>query len=736
MKRRKEKLFVVLSFVGYCAFAQQTTIVTIDHMVQRYLDNVSKLERNIYFNMHSTPGNDKDISKFVNDYNVGFGRGFWGPFSWSYNKTKEAGKYPIPTHDYDTSSRPTQRYISTEHANNQIVKYGMDTEKAGAWAAEYFSNKNCSGSVIPEFFEPMNEPFVHAGDECFKPATSEQMKTLIISYYAQIGKHIHQSPRLQKMKVVGYADAYPSMEINDFSHWNGNMKKFIDGAGEHMDAISVHLYDGINIRGKKSRRSGSNSEAILDLVETYCYKQFGFVKPHAITEYGGIDDTETPEYSEIVNARSVASINHLLFNLLERQDKLLISVPFLVDKAEWYINAANNYQSYGPALFLPDNPNDLKNTTWRLSKKADFFKLWKDVEGDRIEAQTSNPDIQVSAFRNGNKLYVAIDNVDDFPHFINLQNISGWESVSNVKLRSLKVFYDTGIEYEETEFAPESDKLKIEKDETVILVADVSSEAYKNAIRRKKYYTSTYLQPIRSGVPITFSFGGVDVGYGRAIARMSIGRKHSMSKKPEVKVNGISVDVPDNWKGYDQVGRDDFFGMLEIPFDLALLKESDNEITFIFPDAGGHVSSVVLQAERYDKKPLLYSKDFVNKDFEIGKLNGWIPWCIEGNIKLDSEAANGEYAAKISGPAGLSQMLSIDENSNYVFSFFTKKKGEGVAVIGADIQGVDFEEINNTSYMEHEFEFNSGNNSVVRLFIDVKDFATSVWIDDVKLEKK
>ena len=40
------------------------------------------------------------------------------------------------------------------------------------------------------------------------------------------------------------------MEINDFSHWNGNMKKFIDGAGEHMDAISVHLYDGINIRGK------------------------------------------------------------------------------------------------------------------------------------------------------------------------------------------------------------------------------------------------------------------------------------------------------------------------------------------------------------------------------------------------------------------------------------------------------------------------------------------------------
>lgn len=736
MKHKKEKLFIILSFVGYCALAQQTTTVTIDHTVQRYLDNVSRLERNKYFNIHSTPGNDKDINKFINDYNVGFGRGFWGPFSWSYNKTKEAGTYPTPTYDYATSSRPIQRYVSTEHANSKIVKYGMDPEKAGAWAAEYFSNKNCSGNAIPEFFEPMNEPFVHAGDECFRPASSEQMKNLIISYYAQIGKHIHQSPRLQKMKVVGYASAYPSMEIKDFSHWNDNMKKFIDGAGEYMDAISVHLYDGINIRGKKSRRSGSNSEAILDLIETYCYKRFGFVKPHAITEYGGIDDTKTTEYSEVVNSRPIASINHLLFNLLERQDKLLISIPFIGDKAEWHINAANNYQSYGSVLFLPDNPTDLKNTTWRLSKKADFFKLWKDVEGDRIEAYANNPDIQVSGFRNGNKLYVAIDNLDDFPHFINLQNISGWKSLSNVKLRSLKVNYDIGIVYEETEFLPESDMLKIEKDETVVLVADVRGEAYKNVIRRKKYYTSTYLQPIKSGVPIIFSFDDIDVGYGKAIARMSIGRKHSMSKKPEMKVNGVSVDVPDNWKGYDQAGRDDFFGMLEIPFDLALLKESDNEITFVFPDVGGHVSSVVLQTEKYDERPLLYPKDFVNRDFETGKLNGWIPWCIEGNIQLDSEAASGKYAAKISGPAGLSQILFIDENTNYVFSIYTKKNGEGRASIGVDIKGIDSEERINTSYSRHELEFNSGNNKVVRFFVDVKDFATSVWIDDVKLEKK
>ena len=88
-------------------------------------------------------------------------------------------------------------------------------------------------------------------------------------FYAQTGKHIHAEPSLKKMKIIGYAAAYPAMELRDFDHWNNTMKMFIDRAGEYMDGLSVHLYDGINIVGKSSRRSGSNSEAILDLIGWY-----------------------------------------------------------------------------------------------------------------------------------------------------------------------------------------------------------------------------------------------------------------------------------------------------------------------------------------------------------------------------------------------------------------------------------------------------------------------------------
>lgn len=191
-------------------------------------------------------------------------------------------------------------------------------------------------------------------------------------------------------------------EDGNFNYWNTRMKMFIDRAGAYMDGFSVHLYDGINVTGTDTKRSGSNSEAVLDMVEAYSYIKFGHVKPLAISEFGGIDNSKPDDsYDDISSVRSVSSFNHFLFNLMERQDNLFISIPFVSDKAEWHITAANNYTSYSAALFIPDNPQNLKNTTWRLNDKKYFFELWKNVKGERVDITSSNPDIQVQAFKDG-----------------------------------------------------------------------------------------------------------------------------------------------------------------------------------------------------------------------------------------------------------------------------------------------------------------------------------------------
>ncbi|MFV9798896.1 beta-porphyranase A [Phocaeicola vulgatus] len=575
------------------------TTVTVDYATQRYLNDVSALDRGKYFNIHTSKDSDPDVRKFLADYGVGIGRSFWGPFSYSYGKTKKVGEYPFSEKPLNyTDLKETKRYVATEHANARTIQWGIDPVKAGAWAAEYYS-KHVKGAV-PEFFEPINEPFVHARDKCFN-MHGQEMRMLMADFYAQTGKHIHAEPSLKKMKIIGYAAAYPAMELRDFDHWNNTMKMFIDRAGEYMDGLSVHLYDGINIVGKSSRRSGSNSEAILDLMENYSFIRLGKVLPLAVTEYGGIDNT-SKGYNPIASVRTVASFNHILFNLLEREDKMLISIPFVSDKAEWHITKQYNFEPYGAALFVANNPHDLKNTAWKLNDKKYFFKLWKDVKGERVDIVSDNPDIQVAAFKDDDRLYIAVDNLDDYTHKVNLKNVLNWKGVDNVSVRSLKMIFDKGIVYDEKTLNSMPQSIDIIKDETIILCADIIRKKYSNRIVRTKYYSNTYLQPVEAGKPIVFDFDGLKPGTGRAVLRMSIGRKHEMSKKPEIMVNGKKVDMPDNWRGYDQTGRDDFFGMIEIPFDYRLIRKGKNSVSVTFPDNGGRVATMILQTERYDKK--------------------------------------------------------------------------------------------------------------------------------------
>ena len=95
---------------------------------------------------------------------------------------------------------------------------------------------------------------------------------------------------------------------------------------------------------------------------------------------------------------------------------------------------------------------------------------------------------------------------------------------------------------------------------------------------------------------MTFSFTEVALGSGTASLSMSIGRMHDLSKRPIILVNGTAVSIPFNWKGYDQANRKKFFGAIEIPIPMELIKEN-NSVSITFPDSGGHLSSLILNME-------------------------------------------------------------------------------------------------------------------------------------------
>jgi len=404
---------MALTLSSSLSFAQS---VTIDHGTQRFLGAVSNLDRGKYFVLHSN-GGDADIRQFFRDYNVQGGRFFYGPLQDAKNKTGSVGSYPGTTSDGPTGVRNVNKgMVSTEHPRDAI-RYNINLEAAADWAVEYYKNVG-SDSGRPEIYEPMNEPFVHADDDVFRAQqpNTELMQRRMAQLFAEVGKKFDQTPELANMKIIGYSSAWPSLERFDFGHWNRYQKMFMDTAGAHMDGFSTHLYDGINLAGQDSLRSGSNSEAILDMIEAYSYIKWGVVKPHAITEY--------------------------IFNLLEREDDVLVTIPFITDKSTWHLNSSNNYQPYGAVLLKPNNIGQPNPGGWEFTPRVLFYDLWKAAKGRRVDINSDNPDIQAQAFASANKLFVAVNNLDSRTQTFDLDFTRGLSGFQNVRVKSLKVFAD------------------------------------------------------------------------------------------------------------------------------------------------------------------------------------------------------------------------------------------------------------------------------------------------------
>ena len=595
----KLKIYITTLFLAMVnGLNAQVSVVLVEPSAQKFIGHISELDRTKYFTIHA-PGSSPLLESFYKEYNVEqSGRGFYGPGIDAKKLMGEVGAYPKSKNKNDENLKPVNRYVATEHPRN-LYKEGIDLEAVSDWAVEYF--KNVKENNRPLWYEPMNEPFVHAKDfyeeKDWDPVAELRVKTEMSKLFRALAKKIHADPSLKNIKVMGYGAAWPSFELKDFKNWETNMGLFLDIAGDELDAISYHLYDGVNQVGQENKRSGSNNEAIMDLIETYSHQRWGFIKPHAITEYGGI---EVSEFSLIRNMQSIRSQNAMIFGLLDREDRLEISIPFTTDNAKWHINKANNYLPYKAVLWRAENMGVPKNqiTGWVYTNRIQFYELWKGVKGKRVFVSTSNPDIQVQAFLDEKKLFVALNNLDDNAQQVALDIESIKSNIIDLLVKSLTIYKEDFPLYYEKTVSSIPEVFSIDPAETIVLEFNLkNSITFKNQIKSKRYYSSNYLVPIEADNELVFEFNDVALGVGFAKLSMSIGRGHDLSKTPEVFVNGSKVEVPLNWKGYDQANRKKFFGAIEIPVPIELIKQN-NSVRITFPDTGGHLSSLILDVEK------------------------------------------------------------------------------------------------------------------------------------------
>ncbi len=645
MKRILSNVILFILLTAPLVVASQNVNVSVDLQKQRFLDNVSNLDRTKYFNNHDAK-EDPDFPTFYKDNNVGFGRQFWGPFAF-FGK----GNFTTTLPTSDGIVRPVSRIVATFNPTN-IWSATYDPADATNTAIRYWVDET-DASGRAEYWEPFNEPFIKANNFTDESGlTNEEVVTKMCEWFREMARAVHNTPELARMKVIGFGSAFPSYARRDFNEtWKNHMKKFIDIAGADMDAISVHPYDGVNQVGQPNGRSGSNSEAILDLIESYTNQKFGTPKKLAITEYGVIEsDAAFPPgpapsyYNEARSAVSISGLNNMLFNFLERQDNIEICLPFVTGRADFFYNSGfdadggdGTPRPYTPAITRPTElftTAPYRNNEYVLSYKANFYRFWKDIKGDRAKITSDDLDVQVQAFVDGNTTYIALNNLDDADKTVNLSFITGGSGITNVNTSSLIINGQNSPIYNEgTDSGSLPSTVSLATGETKLLKITYDSPVqFTSSIVRKKYYgtsaqATTDKAPtvlVNANVANTFTINDVvKASNGDATLRLSVGiplttgvgstTPSGLDRLPsEVTFNGTALTIPTNWKGYDQTGRADFYAMLEFNVPYNLINNGDNTVSVTYAKTGGRLAAAVLSIENDDvlcTKTTLYADE-------------------------------------------------------------------------------------------------------------------------------
>ncbi|QCX40348.1 agarase [Aureibaculum algae] len=628
IKLAKTKLLFFLFFIGISNYAQEVS-VDIHLNVLHTIGTNSTFERSKFITIHAnqlekdwdgdnfTPDLRND---FLNGYDVYLGRDTGG-ITWILNNVEEDPTrlgFADPT---DIASRgensrnsfaSQSKLHSYENRKNLVIAAQLhpfwtgESQKAttkgwkiasptatGEYMGRYFNEfHGQNGQKQPAWVEVINEPAYEAlgGKKDYTHSLQE-----IADFHVEVADAIRAQN--SNLKIGGYTAAFPDFETGDFQRWMNRDKLFVDVAGEKMDFWSWHLYDFPAIGGKTDLRSGSNVEATFDMMDQYSMLKLGHTKPYVISEYGAqTHDYDRQGWTAMRDWLFLKVQNSLMMSFMERPDDITIAIPFTIVKAEWGYNHEKGYP-YSARLMRKTNEPESYTGTWIYTDRVKFYQLWKNVKGKRIAIKATDFDIQVDAYVDGKKGYIILNSLESIPTQINLNFFDSYSTQISAIVKKHLTLSGVAPILEQENISPSTTNVVLGAESTMILEYTFENEiTIDETSDEVKYFADDYLKPINASKASFFHINNVEKTgvFGEAVLRISIGREHGKQLIPTLKVNDKIIKVPEDWRGYDQADKGQFFGTLEIPVPYDLIK-TNNEIFVEFPDFGGHISSTVMQ---------------------------------------------------------------------------------------------------------------------------------------------
>lgn len=448
----------------------------------------------------------------------------------------------------------------------------------------------------PTYYEPMNEPhWAFIGSD---ELADWHLKT-------------HQAVRARNLdvRVGGPCNSVCYFYRNDYRAFNG-LRDFIKKTDCQLDFYSFHAYDYLNwdgsgIVGRIS--SGLPLEGMIDLVQAHTTKEYGKPVDLVVSEHGGyIHDSKADEVTDFVAAkfwpggegfehelkkRSIQS--HVLVSAVIANTLTFMDHPHVVKKAVPFIllESMGWDVRYYPTMYVPDGFED--KTRWIETRNTDFFKLFRDVAGHRVVVAGGDPDLQVRAFADGQRLHVVINNVSDAPHATNLK-------LPKAKRYGVRRY---GRNEDFTPYLIEQEQETIETldiagRETVLVTAEYGQTIPERAVvEETAHYGDKMVVEPKEGEPARLTIrtpGSGELEY--ATLRIAVARPTGADPNVLLKFNGKRVRVPleDAASRLDD-GDKQYASTKIVDLDPSEVREK-NRVELAFPDGGqGTFGSVVLR---------------------------------------------------------------------------------------------------------------------------------------------
>ncbi|MEM7315944.1 MAG: hypothetical protein AAF497_22640, partial [Planctomycetota bacterium] len=335
----------------------------------------------------------------------------------------------------------------------------------------------------------------------------------------------------------------------------------------------------------------------LDLIEAYGSNELGKILPFAFTEYGSWNRTNRSDgtYGDYTRPQQqwdlTRDVREKMMVFLNRPDRVLSATPF-VSPRHWEGGVPTN--AAGDNVFFEQDASG----NWSETIVGNMFRMLAPVSGRYIDVAVDNPDLQTVAFRDGNQVFIVLNNLQSSNQTVSLSGL-GLGNVQSASLDRIRMVGSTPTFDDDLDVSGSWQHLVLSGEEGAVLSLTLdSSSLFDRASDTITTYGSHTADPITQpgGRSTAMNLQAELQDATSAKLRVSYSRPGQNVEAFDVILNGTRL-----WFSADELAGDDGafeFISREIEVPLNLLQEGNNTVQADFSGNGGRIGAIVLEVTR------------------------------------------------------------------------------------------------------------------------------------------